>query len=602
MMLRTALCLAALAVWLAGLQFIVRVDPPIVTFLTPNSGAVASTVVMTGQHFGPAQENTTLKLNGVAVTVTSWSDTSVTFTVPSTTTGQVVMVRGGVASNGLIFTVTSSVVTCTAPTDTVKIVNSLSAVQSWVNGAANGSYGCVAAGSSSSWGDRVIFPRGKTVSVIGASLWGGGTSTIAEAGSEWNCDGCTCPGPSSRFGGFTINNSSVRVAVNYCSQNVRFDHNLVTYSSAGEYITSWGYNNSTTSSANWYEGEVSGVFDHNTFQYVRAVTRGGVQGPNGNSGNDRWAEPLDLGTAHGLYFEDNSFTYLDGSQPGNSYLNTFDGNQGCVYTVRFNTLNNARAEWHSLQGINDRGCKRWEMYYNNWTNVSTPSGAPHSFRQWFVRGGTGVIHHDTSDGNAQHPNVFLDNDRSEETSVISQMGAWGMCAIDGTAPYAIHSAGTSFIDANGVGLFGWLCRDSIGASQDVSRWGAAFPNPAPAQIHQPAYIWRNTDPRGEIPVELNCEGSGIPCSYIGTYHIIANRDYYIYNAAFNGTSGVGEGVLASRPATCTTGVAYWVTDRGSWRTALTANTSGRLDVCTGTNTWTDGYYTPYTYPHPRTAS
>lgn len=93
---------------LGGPQFIIRVDPPIVTVLTPTTGAVASTVVMTGQHFGPAQENTTLTLNGVAVTVTSWSDSSITFTVPSTTTGLVLLTRGGVASNALPFTVTAA--------------------------------------------------------------------------------------------------------------------------------------------------------------------------------------------------------------------------------------------------------------------------------------------------------------------------------------------------------------------------------------------------------------------------------------------------------------------------------------------------------------
>jgi hypothetical protein len=25
---------------------------------------------------------------------------------------------------------------------------------------------------------------------------------------------------------------------------------------------------------------------------------------------------------------------------------------------------------------------------------------------------------------------------------------------------------------------------------------------------------------------------------------------------------------------------------------------GTLDVCTATNSWTNGWYTPYTYPHP----
>ena len=64
-----------------------------------------------------------------------------------------------------------------------------------------------------------------------------------------------------------------------------------------------------------------------------------------------------------------------------------------------------------------------------------------------------------------------------------------------------------------------------------------------------------------------------------------NRDYYTHATSFDGTSGTGTGLLSARPATCTTGVAYWETDHST------------LDRCTATNTWTN-YYTPYTYPNP----
>jgi hypothetical protein len=67
--------------------------------------------------------------------------------------------------------------------------------------------------------------------------------------------------------------------------------------------------------------------------------------------------------------------------------------------------------------------------------------------------------------------------------------------------------------------------------------------------------------------------------------------------AFDGTVGVGSGTIASRPATCTTGVGWWATDQGSWDTTIAANTSGLFYKCTSTNTWTL-FYTPYTYPHP----
>src|SRR5262249_42190914 len=65
---------------------------------------------------------------------------------------------------------------------------------------------------------------------------------------------------------------------------------------------------------------------------------------------------------------------------------------------------------------------------------------------------------------------------------------------------------------------------------------------------------------------------------------------------FDGTTGTGYGARASRPATCTTGVAYWSTDQGSWNSSG-AGGNGVLDKCTSTNTWTNAWYVPYDYPN-----
>lgn len=70
-------------------------------------------------------------------------------------------------------------------------------------------------------------------------------------------------------------------------------------------------------------------------------------------------------------------------------------------------------------------------------------------------------------------------------------------------------------------------------------------------------------------------------------YIAHNSQYWTLDASFDGTSGVGVGLIANRPATCTTGVAYWATDEN------------KLYKATDTDTWTE-YYTPYTYPHPLT--
>lgn len=110
----------------------------------------------------------------------------------------------------------------------------------------------------------------------------------------------------------------------------------------------------------------------------------------------------------------------------------------------------------------------------------------------------------------------------------------------------------------------------------------------PRQAREPIYAWGNTF-------------FGAPAAFAsGSPSItVANVDYFNGTAGFDGTSGIGSGTLASRPATCTTGVGYWATDQGSWNAGTNSNYTGQgvLYTCTSTNTWTLSY-TPYPYPHP----
>jgi len=78
-----------------------------ITSLSQNSGPVGASVTITGANFGATQGTSTLMFNGIAASVTSWSATSITATVPSgATTGNVVVRVSGVQSNGVGFTVT----------------------------------------------------------------------------------------------------------------------------------------------------------------------------------------------------------------------------------------------------------------------------------------------------------------------------------------------------------------------------------------------------------------------------------------------------------------------------------------------------------------
>src|SRR6266567_152115 len=93
---------------------------PSITSLNPTSGVAGTSVTITGTYFGATQGTSTVKFNGTTGTPTSWSATSIVVQVPAgATTGNVVVMVGGVASNGVGFTVvadtTAPVVNITAP-------------------------------------------------------------------------------------------------------------------------------------------------------------------------------------------------------------------------------------------------------------------------------------------------------------------------------------------------------------------------------------------------------------------------------------------------------------------------------------------------------
>jgi hypothetical protein len=83
--------------------------PPVITTLSPYSGLTGASVVISGANFGALQGTSTVKFNGVTATPTNWAANSITATVPaSATSGPVVVTVGGVASNGITFSVSTS--------------------------------------------------------------------------------------------------------------------------------------------------------------------------------------------------------------------------------------------------------------------------------------------------------------------------------------------------------------------------------------------------------------------------------------------------------------------------------------------------------------
>src|SRR5262249_36977082 len=84
---------------------------PVIRSLSTTSGVAGTPVTIAGSSFGDAQATSTVSFNGVAASnISTWSNTSITATIPNNaTTGNVVVAVNGVASNGVTFTLVPAI-------------------------------------------------------------------------------------------------------------------------------------------------------------------------------------------------------------------------------------------------------------------------------------------------------------------------------------------------------------------------------------------------------------------------------------------------------------------------------------------------------------
>ncbi len=87
-----------------GIEIISSTVSPNIASLSPSSGPESTLITIAGQNFGTVQG--TVNFNGIAAPVTSWSPSTIMATVPSgAVSGNVIVTAGGLASNGVNFTV-----------------------------------------------------------------------------------------------------------------------------------------------------------------------------------------------------------------------------------------------------------------------------------------------------------------------------------------------------------------------------------------------------------------------------------------------------------------------------------------------------------------
>ncbi len=445
-----------------------------------------------------------------------------------------------------------------------------SQVQTAIDSASNGATITFATGTYSSLSGVSLNNR-NGITLVCASAGG---CTISSTGDTFVNDSCS----STRTGlmrisgfNFTGSASSAKIWL-YCNQDmqqIRIDHN--TFSIGGSEIAVLLGEISST-------GKMFGVMDHNTcsgannFMCLKNISGGGT--------SSAWVANAQ-GGANGFFFEDNTCNFTSNSDLGTGCIDVWRANST---VARFNTLTNSRFVNHSYC---HEGPYNSEIYRNT---INAPDSIAPNYRNIHFQGsGQELAWGNTVEINSGGDTIVVQHFRGDSSTATSEGSCNSLC--NGT----VTGSGTSAANANDgnrSGQSGYPCWHQPG--RDVN---AAL---------RPVYSFMNAS-SGGTRVDMVYNGSGS--------HIQANRDYYNAVSAsaqssssspFSGASGVGYGVLANRPTTCTPtpqaadsgngGVGYWATDQGEWD-ATHSGADGQLYVCTATDTWSL-YYTPYTYPHP----
>ena len=288
-------------------------------------------------------------------------------------------------------------------------------------------------------------------------------------------------------------------------------------------------------------------------------------------------ETFTYGDGKGWYIEDNKFTVTETQSFQN--INIGWGQRG---VIRYNTFIATTVADAGIGGVNGHnalggifGSSLIEVYGNYFVEASTTS--------WFYR--------DLLQARGGKNMAFWNRSLASGTGQQMQVEIQNMSKPPYCATRTTHTCPAGSISS------GAYCATD-GMQQEPSS----------------VYLWNNrygtagTTQAKYLPYNKSLEECS---SGTASTKPRENVDYWLHNTSFTGASGMGCGTLANRPATCTTGTAYWATDQScssvdaSYIGAATPTGArvvanqivGTLYRCYPTNVWT-AYYTPYSYPHP----
>ena len=502
---------------------------------------------------------------------------------------------------------------CALPLSKAQTINaascSASAVQAAFNAVTNSTTTVNIPAGTCTWMTHVslMIPSGNTnLSILGAgslSTTGCGDVTVIVDGDTTDGNYLlqigTNPTTSAhvRLAGFTLqgggggDKENGILAVGGFSHNFRLDHfhlNSSTYGTANN-----PGQNAVIRLTNW----IFGVMDHCVVEASAAIEV--WMDEYNNNGNDgagyaSWADNSNFGSGNAFFMENNTFNDNQGKQ--SEFMD--DCYAGGRIVIRFNTMNNDDVQTHPTGGAGQlRGCRTEEIYKNTFNGSNA---APTTNVFWDSSGTALVWGNSAPTGYINMLNLHSMRISNSTYPQTAPPNGWGYC---GTS---FNGSGSGW-DQNSSAGTGYRCLDEPGAGKsdllqnwfpttcDVTSGGCTskiYAGTWPHQALEPVYEWLNV--WNTVP---GYPGAEVSNSYAPA--LSENVDWYQNNASFAGSSGIGSGTLAARPATCTAGVAYWATDQGNWNQSGTG-AQGELFVCSATNTWSL-YYTPYTYPHPLAA-